>query len=544
LFNDQGEVTSWCGTNTDIEDLKRAEGDLRRSKVYLEHAQRLSHTGGVGLRLPDGEIFWSEETARIYGYHPTIRPTMEMVLQRVHPEDVGHLIQVFERAMEGGASFDFEHRLLMPDGSIKYLRNFAHSVIDGAGQEEVLGAVMDITEQYHAKAALKEALAKIKKSEEELRTTIDTIPALAWSSPEDGLGDFFSKRWLDYTGLSHEEAQGTGWIVAIHPDDVGTLADTWTKIRASGREGGLEARLRRFDGVYRWFLFRAAPLRDPEGKDVVWYGTNTDIEDLKQAETELRGREADLRKAQAELAHVTRVTTMGELAASIAHEVSQPIAGVMLNGNTCVRWLSQLKEDSAALAGAREALQRIIRDGTRAGEVITRIRALFKKTEIAKESLEINAVIQEAIVLSRIEMEKRRVVLRLEMAPDLPRILGDRVQLQQVLINLILNGLEAMSEVEFRPRELVIGTQLHEGAQVLATVRDSGVGFDPADIEQLFTAFQTTKPGGLGMGLSISRSIVENHGGRLWATGNEGDGATFHFTLPLEFAAQRADRQR
>lgn len=541
LFDDQGRVTSWCGTNTDIEDLKGAEWDLRRSNVYLEHVQRLSHTGGVGLRLSDGHIFWSEETARIYGYDPTTPPTMELVLQRVHPEDVALLTQVFGRAMQGGAAFDFEHRLLMPDGSIKYLRNFAHSVIDEAGNEEVLGAVIDITEQYHAKAALREAFARIKKSEDELRTTIDTIPALAWSSPEDGTGNFFSKRWLDYTGLSYEEAKGTGWTVAIHPDDLGTLSEAWTKIRASGTEGGLEARLRRFDGVYRWFLFRAAPLKDPENNKVVWYGTNTDIEDLKQAEAELRRREADLRKAQAELAHVTRVTTMGELAASIAHEVSQPIAGIILNGNACVRWLSQLNGDSVALAEARKAVRRIIRDGSRAGEVITHIRALFKKTEIVKEPLEINAVLHDVIVLSRIEIEKRRVALRLEMAPNLSRVLGDRVQLQQVMINLILNGIEAMSAVEDRSRALVVGTQLYEGAKVLVTVRDSGVGFDPANIEQLFTAFQTTKPGGLGMGLSISRSIVENHGGQLWAIGNEDVGATFQFTLPLESRDQGAD---
>ena len=527
----QGRILNWYGTNTDIEDLKRAEGELRRSKIYLLNAQKLSHTGSVGLRLSDGQIFWSEETARIYGYDPALQPTMEMVLQRVHPEDVEVLSQVFGRAMHGGASFDFEHRLLMPDGSVKYLRNVAHSVIDDMGNEEVLGVVTDITEQRQANAALEEALARIKKSEDQLQTTIDTIPTLVWSSPEDGVGNFFSKRWLDYTGLSHEEAQGTGWVVAIHPDDLGTLTGTWTKIRASGKEGGLEARLRRFDGVYRWFLFRAAPLRGPTTNDVVWYGTNTDIEDLKQAEAELRRREADLRKAQAELAHVTRVTTMGELAASIAHEVNQPIAGIVLNSNACMRWLARLKEEPATLAAAREALQRIIRDGTRAGEVISRIRALFKKTETAKEALDINEVIREVIVLSRSEMEKRRVTLRLDVAPDLPRVLGDRVQLQQVMINLILNGIEAMSAVEGRSREMIVGTHVHQEGQVLVTVCDSGVGFDPASTEQLFAAFYTTKPGGLGMGLSISRSIVENHGGRLLGSPNAGPGATFQFTI-------------
>jgi signal transduction histidine kinase len=222
---------------------------------------------------------------------------------------------------------------------------------------------------------------------------------------------------------------------------------------------------------------------------------------------------------------------MGELAASIAHEVNQPIAGVVLNSNACMRWLARLKEEPATLAAARDALQRIIRDGTRAGEVISRIRALFKKAETAKEALDINEVIREVIVWSRSEMEKRRVVLRLDVAPDLPVVLGDRVQLQQVMINLILNGIEAMNAVEGRSRELIVGTHVHEEGQVLVTVCDSGIGFDPASAERLFAAFYTTKPGGLGMGLSISRSIVESHGGRLLGFSNAGPGATFQFTI-------------
>ncbi|MEO8353472.1 MAG: ATP-binding protein, partial [Chthoniobacteraceae bacterium] len=247
--------------------------------------------------------------------------------------------------------------------------------------------------------------------------------------------------------------------------------------------------------------------------------------------SDLEKENLERKRVEDELARVTRVTTMGELAASIAHEVNQPIAGVVLNGNACLRWLSGLKENSAMLTEAREAVQRIVRDGTRAGEVIARIRALFKKTETAKGPLEINEVIREVIVLTRSEMDKKRVALRLELAADLPSALGDRVQLQQVMINLILNGIEAMNTVEDRTRELIIGTQLQEPGEVLVTVRDSGTGLDPAGIEQIFAAFHTTKPGGLGMGLSISRSIVENHSGRLWVTANDGPGATFHFTL-------------
>ncbi len=223
---------------------------------------------------------------------------------------------------------------------------------------------------------------------------------------------------------------------------------------------------------------------------------------------------------------------MGELAASIAHEVNQPITGVVINGNACLRWLSRVPDESIELKEAREAIQRIIRDGNRAGEIIHRIRALFKKTELTKDPLDLNETVREVIVLARNEMEKQRVVLRLELSSDLPHVAGDRIQLQQVLLNLILNAIDAMAAVEGRTRELVVQTQSREEQEVMVTVRDSGTGLHPESIAHVFTAFHTTKPGGLGMGLSISRSIVENHSGRLWLTTHDGPGASFHFALP------------
>jgi signal transduction histidine kinase len=273
------------------------------------------------------------------------------------------------------------------------------------------------------------------------------------------------------------------------------------------------------------------PVVQESGEVDEYIGVSMDVTEQKWSEEELRRSEANLRKVQGELAHVTRVTTMGELAASIAHEVNQPIAGVVLNGNACLRWLARVKEDSVYLSEAREALQRIIRDGSRAGEVIARIRTLFKKTDTAKGPLDLNEAIHEVIVLARSEMDKKRITRKLQLADDLPRVVGDRVQLQQVMLNLILNAIEAMSMIENRPRELVLETRVHKEAEVLVTIRDSGPGLDPESIEKVFTAFHTTKTGGLGMGLSISRSIVENHAGRLWATANDGPGATFQFTL-------------
>jgi PAS domain S-box-containing protein len=247
--------------------------------------------------------------------------------------------------------------------------------------------------------------------------------------------------------------------------------------------------------------------------------------------TQLKRAEKSLRETQAELARVTRATTVGAFAASIAHEVNQPIAGVIMNGKASLRWLERAEKDGTELVEVRQAIQRLIRDGNRAGEIIARIRSLFKKGEAAREPLDINATIREIIVLTRVEMDKKRIALRLNLAPDLPQVLGDRVQLQQVLLNLILNAIEAMSTVENRSKELVIGTEARDAAEVLVTVCDSGIGLDVRSAEQIFNAFYTTKAGGLGMGLSISRSIVEGHSGRLWARANEGPGASFHFTL-------------
>jgi PAS domain S-box-containing protein len=253
-----------------------------------------------------------------------------------------------------------------------------------------------------------------------------------------------------------------------------------------------------------------------------------DLSEQKRAEEALRRSQAHLAEAQAELAHVTRVTALGELAASIAHEVNQPLAGMLTNANASLRWLTG---DPPNLSEAGEAIRRIIRDGRRAGDVISRMRSLFKKSGTAKDRLDLNEAIEEAVILTQSEVRRNNLALRTELAADLPPVMGDRVQLQQVVVNLILNAIEAMARVEGRVRDLLITTQRGEGDEIRVAVRDSGMGLDPLNVERIFDPFHTTKPGGLGMGLSISRSIVESHGGRLWAESNDGPGATFQFTL-------------
>ena len=375
---------------------------------------------------------------------------------------------------------------------------------------------------------VRKSFQEIQALKDQLRLAIDTIPGLVWSALPDGSAEFLNQRWLDYTGLSLKEGLDWGGKVAVHPDDLARFMDEWRAALAEGKPLETEARLRRADGEHRWLLIRAVPLRDETGKIVKWYGTSTDVEDLKRAEEALS-------KSHAELAHVTRVMTMGELAASIAHEVNQPLSAIVNNGGACLRWLNGAAPD---LDEAREAARRIIRDGNRAGEVITRIRALLRKTDAEKARLDINQTIREVVKLTRNEAARKGVTLRMDLASDLPPVLGDRVQLQQVILNLVMNGVEAMASTPDRPRELLIRSRPYESDKALVAVRDSGVGLDGQDLEKIFDAFYTTKPRGMGMGLAISRSIVEDHGGRLWAEQNDGPGATFQFTL-LKYRQER-----
>jgi PAS domain S-box-containing protein len=374
----------------DISERKEAENALRQSERYLAEAQRLSHTGSFGWRIATGEIIWSEETFRIFGYDKASSVTVDMVVQRIHPDDRSLARQTIDRASRDAQDFAHGYRLLMPDGSIKYVYATARAVLDNPGGVEFVGAVTDVTARRRA--------------------------------------------------------------------------------------------------------------------------------------------EEKLHEAQAALAHVTRVTALGELAASIAHEVNQPLAAVVANAAACLRWLDREPPD---LKEARGTMESIIKDGNRAGEVTQRVRAFVNKTTDQKIPLHINDVVNEAVTLVQHELFRHRISLRVELTPVLGIVLADRIQLQQVILNLVINAIEAMQAVTDRPRELLIRTQQDEAHQIRVTVRDCGVGLAAENIDRLFNAFFTTKAGGMGMGLSICRSIVDAHGGRLSASGNRGPGATFQLTLPL-----------
>jgi PAS domain S-box-containing protein len=403
---------------------------------------------------------------------------------------------------------------------------FQHRVpIHGDDELAQLGRVFNDTARR-----LQDLYESLQSSEDRLRRVINTIPAHVWSTLPDGSVDFINQRLLESTGLSIEALLGSGWQSIVHPDDRARYIATWRSALATGEPVEIEARVWTAQRDYRWLLVRNVPLRDGRGGIVKWYGTGIDIEDRKRAEESLR-------KAHADLAHANRATTMGELSASLAHEINQPISGAITNASTCLRRLDREQPD---LEGARVAASRVIRDANRAAEIIDRIKLFFRKGVVTKERLDVNEVIREMEILLHNEATQHSVSVQTKLAADLPLIAADRVQLQQVLMNLMINGIEAMKAVD-GPRQLTLGTQHDGNERLLVSVEDTGIGLPLDQADQIFNAFFTTKEHGTGMGLRISRTIIEAHGGRLWATDNHPRGASFHFALAVASDAGSLD---
>jgi len=927
-------LTKYVGSAIDVTEQELLTQELHRREAYLTGAQRFSHTGSFGWRPDGGEIVWSDETYCIFEYDRALKPTIDLAVQRVHPEDRVDFHEVIDRASGGATHFEHAYRLLLPDGRVKHVHALAHALQDASGNCEFVGAVMDVTERKRAEEA-------VLRSEKELRNVIETIPISVWTALPDGTIDFVSRHWRDHSGLSEENASGAGWQTAVHPDDIDRHLEKWRASLATGTPFENEARRRAANGEYRWFLARAVPLRDEQGNILKWYGitmeiddrkraeetvraseykfrlavesipglvaittakgelevvngqvlkyfgkkleelqswrtTNavhpddlprvltewkyaveteqphdsehrlrhadgvyrwfqaralplrddedrvvrwyllfTDIDDRKKAEEKLRRSEASLldaqrlsrtgswthdlssgkvtispetvrmwgiqtednaavsdffftrmhpedrlsveqaykeahvkkadfesefrlvlpdgtiknihsvghpivsesgdivefvgaaiditerkraeqrlmaqhtvtqilaqaatlqeatpkilqavceslvwdvgalwsldieagvlrcvevwhkesieipefeatsrgttfipgiglpgrvwfsrepmyipdvvrdanfprapiaaseglhagfafpvllgsevlgvvelfsreirqpdkelfntmatigsqigqfierkraeeafRTAQMELAHVTRVATLGEMTASIAHEINQPLGALVNNAGACLGWL-----DAENLEEARNSAALMMDDAQRASEIITRIRALVKKAPPQKDWLDINQTIREVIGLGQSEVQRNQIALQTQLSDDMPLVFADRIQLQQVMLNLMMNAIEAMTQVA-GPRELLISSGADDSKGVVVVVRDSGAGLDSKSLERLFEPFYTTKPQGMGMGLAICRSIMQAHGGRLWATQNDSRGATFQFMLP------------
>ena len=659
-----------------IEDQTRIERSLRRSEMYFAEAQRLSQTGSFGFNISTGEFFWSEETFRILQYARTMKPSLDLVLQRVHPQDLAIVQQTVERASRDAKDVDFEHRLLMPDGSVKNVHAVARAVKDESGSVEFVGAVMDVTAVKRAERLLageKHLLEMIARGdsralvldalcrlvEERTSGSLSSVllldpntkrlrhgaaPSLPihYTEAIDGLvigpsvgscgtaayraehvivSDIATDPlWADYRDLALAHGLQACWSTPILSSSgrvLGTFAiyyrephsptpqeqnvieqithfasiaverkqseqilqeqaslldlthDTifvrdmsdvitywnrgaaelygWTgeeavhkvshqlmqtifpaplteinaELLRTGRWEGELIHAKR-DGTQVVVASRWSLQRDEHGRPVAILETNNDL-------TNRRRTEEALRQAQVDLAHASRVSTLGELTASIAHEVNQPLAGVVSSGNACLRWLGSQPPN---IENARQSVDRIIRDANRASDVVARIRGLAKKASPEKAWLNINDMVVETLGLTRGEAVQNSASLKTQLSNAVPLVWADRVQVQQVILNLIINGIEAVGAVGDGKRDLFVSTAKQESDGVLVTVRDTGIGFDSAKVERIFDAFYTTKREGMGMGLAVSRSIVEAHGGRLWAAPNEPRGAVFQFTLP------------
>jgi len=686
-------LTSLLDRRLAAQTLEVQEEKLQQSEAYLAEAQRLSHTGSFGWKPSTGELIWSEETFRIFQYDRSTKPTAELVLQRVHPEDAALARVTIERASRDGKDFDFEHRLLMPDGAVKHVHVVARALSDESGSIEFVGAVMDITAAKQAEQTLRESEAYLAEAQ-----SLTHTGSGAWQVP-GGDALYLSEEWYRIYGFDPKQGL-SAWrdrLQRMHPEDRARVEETKDRAISEKSDYEVEHRILLPDGTVKYTHTVGHPVLNASGDVERFVCTMMDITERKQAEalrdgesrileriardaplqqilenlvrvveaqfagllcsvllldedgqhmrhgaapslpepyieaidgqcigpkagscgtamyrresvvvtdilrdplweayrsvaepygfracwstpilahsgkalgsfamyyreprspspaetralemaTHLAGIAIErklareererLRQAQAELAHVNRVTMMGELTASLAHEVNQPIAAASTNANTCLRWLGG---DTPDIEEARAAAMRIVKDGKRAAEIISRTRQLFKKDSSQRELVDVNEIVQEMTVLLRGEITRFNVLVATDLAADLPKVIADRVQLQQVLMNLMINGIEAMKD-EDGPRELAIRSQRAENEQLLVSVSDTGIGLPPQRTDQIFNAFFTTKPHGTGMGLRISRSIVESHGGRLWAENNSQRGASFCFSLPTKAGAPK-----
>src|ERR1700758_3451064 len=516
LETEEGTLVS--GAVRDITERKQAEEALRRSECYLAEAQRLTHTGSWARPVAGDEaLHLSEEWYRIFGFDPENGPpAFEQLLQRVHPEDRAKWKGAIDRATDRKSDYEVEFRILLPDATAKYIHTVGHPVLNASGDlVQFVGSSTDITERKRAEQATCLLAAIVESSHDAIVSKSLNGVITSWNKG--------AERLFGYTA---EEALGQNITLIIPPerrDEERTILEQLTR---GERIDHFETVRMRKDGSLLDVSLTISPMRDASGRVVGASKLARDITERKRAEEALR-------QAQTDLAHASRLTTMGEFTASLAHEVKQPIAAAVTDANTCVRWITR---DEPDLKEAREAARRIVKDAERASEIINRVRLLFKKGTPQRELVDVNEVAREMMVLLGDEASRHSISIRTELAEDLPHVIGDRVQLQQVLMNLIVNGVDAMHDVD-RPRELIIKSQPAENNELLMSVSDTGVGLPRHQADQIFNAFFTTKTHGTGMGLRISRSIVESHGGRLWAADNSPRGASFCFTLPTKAEA-------
>ncbi|HEY2116910.1 MAG TPA: PAS domain S-box protein [Candidatus Angelobacter sp.] len=494
---------------------QRSQETLRLSEARF---RRYFDLGLIGMALTSpgkGILEVNDELCRILGYE------RDEVLQKswaemTYPADLEADVAQFQRVMAGEIDgYTLDKRWIRKDGRIIHTIMAAKGMRCSDGSVEYfLGLILDVTER-------KQAEEKLRDSERRFRLLVESIPHHVFGLLHDGIISYCNQRLLNYIPITEQQLRKTGCWEALHPSDLEKIKDRWQQAWEHGTDYEMEERIRGRDNQYRRFLCRAVAVREP-GRPVEWFGTHTDVEDLRRTEEALQS-------AQADLAHVNRVAAMGELTASIAHEINQPLTAILTNANACRRMvakeifdLNELKLTVADIGNAAGA----------AAGVIARVRSLMQKAPIEKIQLRVNDMIEDVLKLTRSQLAKNQIAVQTSLASAAPQVFADRVQLQQVLLNLIINAIEALASVP-QPRTLRIASSMnHENMQV--TVEDSGPGLDGSKLNKVFETFYTTKKGGMGLGLSIARSIIFAHGGRLWAAAGESGGALFRFTLPAQ----------
>lgn len=535
-------------THNDITERGRAEEALRRSQdPYLADAQQLSQTGSFGWNPASGEIFWSRETFFIFGYEPTVKPTLDLVLERAHPDDAAQVGEAIVRARNDRRSFDLAYRLLLPDRSIRHLHVVARSLIDERGQTVFMGAVMDVT-------ARKLVEEELRSSERRYRHLFEYMPiALLQLNPhalaelfkslrEQGVSDLrcyldrnpqMLYRMMDLIVVEDVNDYAVRLFGARDRSEIiGPSQSFWKKNPQTFRRA-MESRFRgetsfqqeiglvTLDGRDIKVLFSAARLAGGTGLSLVGL---VDVTDRARVQEKLQ-------QLQAEFAHAARLSVLGELAASIAHEVNQPLTALRINGETVLRWLDRAEPN---LAQIREKMRRMNADAARAGDIISRIRAMAAGRGPQRAPLSLDHVITESLLFLRHELQSKGVSVSVDLAPALPQVMGDRTQLQQVVVNLAINAAQVMGESDTAQPRLSIKTLAAGERNVSCVVEDNGPGIKPELLPRIFDSFFTTKHAGMGMGLPISRSIIEGHHGQIWAdNGSDLGGARFTFVLPL-----------
>jgi len=557
VFNDAGEIAEFVGTLVDVTEQKLTEEALRRSEAYLAEGQRLTHTGSWSLNIATRQILHSSaEHTRMFGFDPQKGlPLFEEFLQRVHPEDQEHVLETFQTLMRSGGDLDMPYRIAAPDCPVRYLHAIGQPVLEGSGPPcEYVGITIDITERMRLDQERALAENRLRRSEAYLAESQKLSHTGSWAiDPVTGKIIYYSEEMCRIMGLEPTLDPPDQEVISqrIHTEDLPAIIEGIERTLAASKKcwsamdqttglpgpealiielqgpigpvgAELEFRVVLPDGTLKYVRSYGHPIVDKTGELIELIGTIIDVTEHKKAELE---RER-LRQLEADLAHTNRISMLGELVAAISHDLKQPITAGIISASTTLNWLAR---DEPNIDKARETATGTLKAGQRAAEIIDHLRALYTKAPPQRERLDGNEIIREIVALLRVEADRYKVAIHTDFADEVPMIRSDRVQLQQVLMNLMLNAIEAMKGTG---GSLSVISRLNQEGRFQISVSDTGPGLPAAKEKQIFEPFFTTKPQGSGMGLAICRSIIESQGGALWASANRECGVSFHFTLP------------